>query len=352
MGSFYDSNTYLQDLNVALSHTVEKEKLKNCKILITGATGTIGSFIVDMLLYFNEIYNANITIYIAGRNVLKMKARFSCMNDTRLIYMEYDARDVIRFEVNVDYIIHAAGNAHPSAFNGDPVGTIMENISGTYNLLKLGKNCNAKRMLYISSGEIYGQGDLSLESFEESYAGYMDTMLSRACYPISKRAAENLCASYTKQYALETVIVRQCHTYGPGITETDSRAHAQFIRNVLKNENVVLKSAGSQMRSYNYVADCASAILSVLIKGKTGEAYNIANPNIRITIAQLAKAIAEQAGKEVVFENPGELDLENRTPIAKQVLNTKKLEDLGWKAAFTIDKGIKNTLCILKEIEK
>ena len=125
MGSFYDSNTYLQDLNVALSHTVEKEKLKNCKILITGATGTIGSFIVDMLLYFNEIYNANITIYIAGRNVLKMKARFSCMNDTRLIYMEYDARDVIRFEVNVDYIIHAAGNAHPSAFNGDPVGTIM-----------------------------------------------------------------------------------------------------------------------------------------------------------------------------------------------------------------------------------
>lgn len=245
------------------------------------------------------------------------------------------------------YIIHAAGNAHPAAFNGDPVGTIVGNVNGTYVLLEYARKYGIKRFCYISSGEVYGQGDLTLDSFSEDYNGYLDSMSPRSCYPMSKRAAETLCISYTKQYGLETVIVRPCHTYGPGMTESDNRANVQFIRNVLNGEDIILKSAGTQMRSYCYIADCASAIISCLVKGETAQAYNSANVNARITIAGLAEVVAECAGRKVVFMNPDSIEAANQSPIAKQVLNTEKIEGLGWKGRYSVRKGIMHTLEIL-----
>ena len=234
------------------------------------------------------------------------------------------------------------------AFNTDPVGTLMGNVAGTYALLEYGRSHAAKRFLYISSGEVYGQGNLQFEELEESYCGFIDSLSSRACYPLGKRTVENLCASYSKQYGLETVIVRPCHTYGPGITEEDSRANAQFFRNVLADEDIVLKSEGKQLRSYCYVADCASAMLTVLSYGICGEAYNVANPQARITISGLAEIIAEEAGKRVVYSIPNDFDIANRSPIEKQVLSSKKLEDLGWKGCYDVRKGVRNTLEILK----
>ena len=254
-------------------------------------------------------------------------------------------------DYEVDYVIHAAGNAHPLAFNSDPVGTIIGNIEGTYNLLEYTKAHGGKRFLFVSSGEVYGNGDLSLDEFKEEYLGAIDITSPRSCYPQSKRAVENLCASYSSQYELETVVVRPCHTYGPGITETDSRANAQFIRNALNNEDIIMKSAGNQLRSYNYIADCASGLITVLINGKSGAPYNIANPNVRITIAKLAEIIAKAVNKKVIFADPSVLDIANRTPIAKQVLSSKKLENLGWVPMFNANEGVEHTIKILKECE-
>lgn len=349
---FQTSKTYIADLDTAIQHSVEIEKLKNTSILITGATGTIGSFVTDMLLRYNQSNNAKITVCVAGRNIERLKSRFSYWGDTDFFTVQYDVAEPFLWDMHTDYIVHSAGNAHPAAFNGDPVGTIIGNINGTYTLLEYLRKCGGKRLLYVSSGEVYGQGDLSLDEFEETYAGYLDSTLPRSCYPQSKRASENLCASYSSQYGLETVVIRPCHTYGPEITPSDSRANAQFIRNVLINEDIVMKSAGSQLRSYNYIADCASALLSVLVKGKSGEAYNIANPNVRVTIAELAGIIATTAGKKVVFADPTALDIANRTPIAKQVLSCKKIEALGWSSAFSAETGIKNTLTILSECNR
>lgn len=343
-----DSETYISDLDASVGHALGIEKLREKSVLITGATGTIGSYIADMLISFNKKQDAKIKMYLAGRSIEKLMAMYLCWNDNNLHFVQYDVTTGISFDFQVDYIIHAAGNAHPVAFNGDPVGTIMGNIAGTYNLLEYGRTHETKRFLYVSSGEVYGQGDLSIEEFEEDYAGYVDMLSPRSCYPSSKRTTENLCASYSKQFGLETVVVRPCHTYGPQITPIDSRANAQFIRNVLNNEDIVMKSAGTQLRSYNYIGDCASAIITVLLKGENGQAYNIANPNVRITIAQLAELIAAVGGCKVVFADPSALDIANRTPIAKQVLSTKKLESLGWKGAFSAEVGIKHTIEILQ----
>lgn len=347
--SLYDSQTYLKDLEEAAKNSINLEQIKNKSILVTGATGTIGSFVVDMLLHYNRTDKAGVKVYALGRSINRLAERFGKAKTESLIYVEHDVCNQISFDFPLDYIIHTAGNAHPAAFNGDPVGTIIGNVTGTYSLLEYGRKHGAKRLLYVSSGEVYGQGDLSLNEFEESYSGYLDTMLPRSCYPSSKRTAETLCASYSKQYGLETVIVRPCHTYGPSITASDSRANAQFFRNVINNEDIIMKSAGLQMRSYCYIADCASAIMTVLIAGKSGEAYNIANRNARITIAGLAVVIAEKAGRKVVFTDPNTDDLANRTPIAKQVLSSKKLESLGWEGKYGIKEGISNTLAILQE---
>ncbi|MCD8322107.1 MAG: NAD-dependent epimerase/dehydratase family protein [Oscillospiraceae bacterium] len=346
--NLYKSDTYQADLIASLEATVGKENLTGKRFLITGATGTIGSFLVDMLVRYSTLYNAGITVYAAGRSLVRLEDRFQGIKTENLVFLEYDMTKAVEFKVSVDYVIHAAGNAYPLAFSNDPVGTIVGNIKGTYELLEYSRKSDVKRFLYISSGEVYGQGDLSLDEFEESYGGYVDPTSPRSCYPNSKRTAETLCVSYYKQYGLETLIVRPCHTYGPWVTANDNRANVQFIHNVLRGEDIILNSAGTQMRSYCYVADCASAIMTVLINGTAGEAYNSANPDARVTIADFAQIVAQVAGRKVVFANPTDKDVMERTPIEKQVLSSKKLENLGWQGRYSVPQGVANTLTILQ----
>ena len=342
------SKLYTEDLETTLAHAVDIEKLYGKKVLITGATGTIGSFAADALIHLNQKVKANIRVLLAGRSVEKLQNQFG--NHDNVKYLSYDLNAPIEFDEAIDYVIHAAGNAHPAAFNGDPVGTIVGNIDSTHRLLEYMKNHGGKRCLYVSSGEVYGQGDISLDAFDETYSGYRDILSARSCYSLSKRMTENLCVSYWKQYDIESVIVRPCHTYGPFMTPSDNRAHTQFLHNALSGEDVVMKSAGTQMRSYNYVADCVAGLLTVLVNGNVGEAYNLANPKVRVTIAEFAEKIATAEECKVIFDNPTEADVANRSPIPKQILATEKLESLGWQPAFSIDLGIRHTLDILKEM--
>lgn len=342
------SKLYTEDLETTLAHAVDIEKLYGKKVLITGATGTIGSFAADALIHLNQKVKANIRVLLAGRSVEKLQNQFG--NHDNVKYLSYDLNAPIEFDEAIDYVIHAAGNAHSAAFNGDPVGTIVGNIDSTHRLLEYMKNHGGKRCLYVSSGEVYGQGDISLDAFDETYSGYLDILSARSCYPLSKRMTENLCVSYWKQYDIESVIVRPCHTYGPFMTPSDNRAHTQFLHNALSGEDVVMKSAGTQMRSYNYVADCVAGLLTVLVNGNVGEAYNLANPKVRVTIAEFAEKIATAEECKVIFDDPTEADVANRSPIPKQILATEKLESLGWQPAFSIDLGIRHTLDILKEM--
>lgn len=344
--NLHRSKLYFEDIDRALRHVVGSKKLFGKSVIITGATGTIGSFVADALIRINQQNTANLKVYLAGRDLEKLQMQYEGCSDVG--FLKYDMNSPIEFNIQVDYIIHTAGNAHPAAFNGNPVGTTVGNIESTFELLEYLRKHQGKRLLYVSSGEVYGQGDVSLDAFKEEYVGYVNILSPRSCYSLSKRMTENLCASYWKQYGVETVIVRPCHTYGPYMTSTDNRAHVQFFHNALAGEDIVLKSAGSQMRSYNYVGDCVSALLTVLVNGASGEAYNLANPDARLTIAQFAEKIAKAASQKIIFEAPSSTDIANRSPILKQVLNSKKVEKLGWTPAFSVEDGICHTLNILK----
>lgn len=340
----YKSATYIGDLESSVASVRHIETLRGSSVMITGATGLIGSFLVDMLLTYNRLSDAQIDIYAVGRSRRRLEERFKDVLTEKLHLTEHDVNKTPSFDFRADYIIHAASNAYPAAFRTDPVGTILSNIVGTNYLLDYAKTHHTKRFLFVSSGEVYGQGDPAMEAFYESYSGYVDPTAPRSCYPASKRAAETLCVSYTKQYALDTVIVRPCHTYGPNTTKSDNRANAQFVNNAVAGQDIVLKSAGTQMRSYCFVADCASAILTVLLCGKSCEAYNIANRDARVTIAGFAEAVAKATGRRVLFETPSDSDTAERTAITYAVLDSQKLYDLGWHGKYSVEEGVAHTI--------
>lgn len=342
-----DSSIYVADLRRAARASLNIDALKGASVLITGAGGLIGSFMVDTLVRYNIDTGADIKIYATGRSIERLSERFDGEEYKCVTFVKYDVNEPIDFNYKADYVIHAASNAYPAAFDKDPVGTITGNIIGTKSLLDYCRTVSARRFLFISSGEVYGQAESTVESFDEDYSGYVNPVNPRSCYPASKRAAENMCVAYTKQYGVDTVIVRPCHTYGASATGNDNRANVQFVNNALRGEDIVMKSAGTQMRSYAYVADSVSAILSVLVNGDTGAAYNIANPDVTVTIAGFAQCVADNAGTKLIFANPDETAIAQRSPVTRQVLDTSKLQALGWKGSYSLEEGVKNTLEIL-----
>lgn len=346
---YIKNHIYRQDVAVAVEAVPKAEKLNGKKFLITGATGLIASFIVDLLMYLNTERNAEIKIYALGRKEDRLRQRYvSYQESPWLDFIVQDVCTPLDFSVPVDYIVHAAGNGYPAAFREDPVGTMLPAVVGTYNILEYMRKHQAGRMVYVSSGEVYGQGTEQILAFEESYSGYVDSMDPRSCYPSAKRAAETLCASYYRQYHTQAVVARPAHTFGPNTTARDNRANTQFVRNVISNEDIVLKSSGTQVRSYTYVADCASGILTVLLHGRAGEAYNVANATEKVAVREFAAMAAAAGGRKCVYKAPNETELAERSPILYAALDTAKLQGLGWNSVFSVKTGVEHTLEILR----
>lgn len=336
-------------METAVDHVLDKEKLNGKSVLITGATGMIGSSVVELLFYMNKKYHAGIRIKLAGRNREKMQARFYQFEEGNdYEFLQYDAASEKSVKTTADYLIHGAGNANPAVYTREPVETMLANILGLNHLLKMAVDANSRRLLYISSSEVYGNKKEE-RPYQENDFGYLDILNQRASYPSAKRAAETLCIAYGQEYGLDTVIVRPGHIYGPTITDTDSRASAQFTRNAVNGEDIVMKSAGAQLRSYCYTLDCASAILSVLLRGKTGNAYNISNRNSIVSISEIAEAFAAVSGKNVVYEQPTDAEKKGYNLMLNSSLDASKLEKLGWSAVFSLEQGTRKTVAALKE---
>lgn len=335
---------YLQDVQHISSENLPWEKLAGCNILITGATGLIGGCLVDVLMNHPS---CTCRVYALGRHEERARKRFACYwNNDLFHFIQGDISKPLQQDTTFDYIVHAASNASPNFFKDKPVEVMKANLQGMVNLMEYGLSHQMRRMLYVSSGEVYGEG--SGEPFKETDSGYVDCATSRACYPSSKRAAETLAVSYAEEYGADVVIARPCHTYGPYFTESDNRVYAQFIRNVLRGEDIVLKSPGSQFRSWLYVVDCARALFYILLKGESSQAYNVADEASNATIRQLAEITAHVGNRKVIFDvNHPEA---NSTPIQKALFSTQKLQSLGWKPFFNLESGLYNTITTIETL--
>lgn len=348
----YENKDYMEDIDYVASLDLPWEKLQNRSVLISGATGLVGSCLIDVIMKRNAA-GMNCKVYALGRNEEKAKERFEYATDNPLFhFVPYDiSKPLIRDDIGtVDYVLHLASNTHPLQYSTDPIGTITTNIFGIHNMLSFAEKHNATRCAFASSNEIYGENRGDTEMFDEYYCGYIDSNTLRAGYPESKRCGEALCQAYIKQKGMDIVIPRLTRSYGPTMLMSDTKAISQFIKKAIAGENIVLKSAGTQYYSYTYVADAVSGLLTVLLKGESGEAYNISDVSSDITLKDLAAIIAGLAQKKVVFEIPDEVEAAGYSKATKARLDGTKLQRLGWHPRYDILTGMERTVGILKEI--
>ena len=332
-----------------ISENLEWSRLRGARVMITGAAGLIGSFLTDLMMARNEHHSGQISVAACVRDLDAANKRFSVYSENpNFQLVQYDITKPFSGADGYDLILHTASNASPAQFSKDPVGTLTGLVEGAKNVLDLARTYKA-RVLILSTGEIYGRGAPEDLPFREDFLGWIDVLSSRSCYPSGKRAMETLCAAYGQQYGVDSVIARPCHVYGPTATSRDNRASTQFLNDAVAGRDIVMKSQGLQLRSYLHVADCALALLYILINGAPHQAYNVASPRSVLTIADFAQKCAMTGGTRVVFEQPKELERLGYSPSQPQVLDSSKLQSLGFSARFTPDDGIQNTVDILRE---
>ena len=343
---------YREEINRLIEAGLPYENLYKSNVLIAGASGMIGSALVDTLMVLSESKSLKLNVYALGRDRERLEKRFLSYIDNPYFHIiEQDISEPIVSDIKMDYIVHAASDANPIAYASHPVEVMRANFYGMNNLLEYGRSVSGKRVLYISSGEMYGKLVGTEDGFMEDYVGYVDYSDARSCYPSAKRATEALCQSYIQEYGMDIVIVRPCHIYGPTMTENDTRAVSAFIRNVLHHENIVLRSDGSARRSMCYIMDVIEGLLYVLFLGKNGQAYNISNDKGVASILELAELIANVGKSEIIFDIPSDLEKKGFNRVQKAVLVSEKLKGLGWSNHTDLADGLAKTMSILEKKE-
>lgn len=310
------------------------EQLNNKNILVTGATGLVGSILVKSLLYENEINNRNFRVYAFVRNKNKANKIFEEQLNSNLCLFEGDICSPINIYDSIDYIIHAASVTESKVFVSQPVETLNTTIYGTKNLLEFAKKKSVTSMVYISSMEIYGITDPKLSDVKENDYGYIDPLKARSSYSEGKRIAECLCSAYAHEYKVPVKMTRLAQTFGAGVSKEENRVFAQFAKSIINKQDIVLHTKGESYGNYSYTRDTIAGILIALLKGENGEAYNVCNPNNTMMIKEMAQLVVEtfpEAGINLRYDIPASNVNFGYAPDVKMKLNSEKLQALGWK---------------------
>lgn len=333
-----------QDIQRISEYPLDWAKLEGKTVFVTGATGFIGSYIICALMERVKNHGADIRVAAMVRSVERAQAKFSRYSGlNRIQYVVGDVKDPVCTDIRADYIIHCASNAAPDMYAKDPVGTMQTNFFGTSHLLDYGRKCGCRKFLYVSTIEVYGRTE-ALDTIGEEDFGYISSSNVRSCYPESKKCCENLTICYGHQYGIPVAVGRLSYIYGAGMSKTDSKVCALFAREVAAGHDLVLKSEGKQLRSYTYVSDAITGLLTILLEGKNGESYNIASSTSRITIADMARRYCElfpEKGCCVRFDLPSDYEKQAFSFIANAVMDSTKLESLGWSGRVSLDDGLR-----------
>lgn len=337
-----------EDLEAIATKALTWSELNGKTILVTGATGLIGSQIVKAIACWNRKFAGATRVLAFVRSPAKVRQVFADILDRPEISIVHgDLRAGIAIASPVDFVIHCASITSSSDFVNRPVETIQTATDGTRAVLELAREKQVEGFVFLSSFEVYGMTDPKLEVVTESDFGYLDPMRVRSSYAESKRLAECLCASYAAQYALPVKVARLSQTFGPGIAHDDGRVFAQFARSVMEQSDIVLRTTGETVRNYCYTGDAVAALLLLLVKGAPGEAYNVANPATAISIRDMAELVAArfpQAGIKVVFDLVEDVAKLGYNPTMKIRLHSGKLQHLGWQASCGLGSMFERTI--------
>lgn len=315
--------------SVAAAEFIPWEKLQGTTILVTGATGLIGTSFIKSLDYINTVKKLNIKVLALVRNEAKAVERLAAIIPHGMIrFITGNVENLPAIEDNVDYILHAASQTASKEFVQHAVETMETSVLGTFNLLRLAKEKQCKGFVYLSSMEVYGYPKKG-HKVTENEIGSMTPLDLRNSYPISKVMAEAMCCAYAKEYNVPAMICRLTQTFGPGVHYNDNRIFAYFGRCVKEKKNIVLKTKGETERCYLYTTDAVTAILTIMLKGEPGQAYNAADESTYCSIAEMAERVAADGGIQVEYDIQPEAA--NGFPQTLYMnLDTKALRKLGW----------------------
>ena len=310
-------------------------------VLVTGATGLIGSNLINYLL------DNNYKVIGLVRNIEKAKKKLPENNN--LSFVIGDITEPIDIPDKVDYIVHGASNTSSKAFIDEPVEIINTAIQGTKNMLELAKEKKVNSVVYLSSMEVYGC-PLTDEKIYETHSTNLNTMSVRSSYPESKRMCESLCTAYYKEYGVPVKVIRLTQTFGKGVEYNDSRVFAEFARCAIEGRDIVLHTKGETKRCYLSIDDAVSAIMTVMLNGMNGEAYNAANEETYCSIYEMAQLVAHECADDKISVR---IEIEDESkygfaPVLRMNLDTSKLRLLGWKA----NKSLINMYFVLMEYFK
>lgn len=333
--------------NILVNTKINWKNFKNKSFLITGANGFIASYIINLLIYLNYYKKFNIRVILLTRNKKKIKDKFINRNTSKFIKVfQHDLVKKVQIKGKIDYVFHSASQASPKFYLKSPISTISPNVFGTFNILNLCKKKKIKSFLYFSSGEVYGKSNQKLV---EDMLHKTPTLDVRSCYIQSKKMGETICYSFFKEKKIPAKIIRIFHTYGPGMDLDDGRVMMDFVKEIIRNKKIIIKSSGKQKRSFCYIGDMISAIFLILIKGKNGEAYNAANPKEFFSIKSLAKKIAKKNNAiKIIYKKRNKRDFYTDSNIDRVNPNIKKISDLGFTAQTTVENGFSRTIQYFK----
>lgn len=336
---------YINQINKSLNSILNKEKLFNKTILVTGASGLIGRGIVKALSALNAVNNSCIKIVACGRDEKKLAEIFNECNDKNIVTFVYDINKAIDAEIQIDYVIHCAAITQSSLFASSPKEVLFDNIIALKNLLDFSAKKQVSRFLFLSSQEVYGQPYNWQKRFREDDLGYLNLSDTRSIYPYTKRLGELMCAAYAKQDNLDYVCIRLGKVFGPDFANGDKRIGADFLQKAALGENLILNTKGNQKISFCYIIDAVTAILSVLTAGNSGETYNAA-PCSAVTVYEFATLCA-QAGNVKAEVKESKVDL-GYSKVSHIVQNFDKIKALGYVPCYTVKSGLQSAISILR----
>lgn len=309
-------------------------KLDGRVLLLTGATGLIGSTLICFLADCCKKQQISVKVVAVVRDLARANRLFAeqLQSGFDLTFLLGDVEHPIEVSGPVDYIVHAASQTSSQAFVQTPVETIRTALTGTENLLRLAADKKVSGMVYLSSMEVYGAPDTDRKITEHEPTD-LDTMVIRNSYPESKRMCESLCAAYAGEYGVPVKVLRLTQTFGPGVNYQDKRVFAEFARCALEGRDIVLHTLGKTKRNYLFTQDAATAILVALLSDVAGEAYNAANEDTYCSIYEMAELVAQHAAAapiQVRCEVADDLNQYGYAPTLHMNLDTAKLRALGW----------------------
>jgi nucleoside-diphosphate-sugar epimerase len=343
----YTNQIVQKDLQEITQAPINWTEFEGKTILITGANGMLATYLAYTFLYLVKERGVKLKVLALSRSKAKSEILYKdFMGQSYFTIIEQDIVAPINYAGAVDYIFHLAGNASPYAITHEPTDILRSNLIGTFNVMDFARAKKSKRVFFASTREVYGE--VVSDSLSEDAFGRLDPLDNRSCYPESKRAAESILRSYHLQYGIDCVIARIAHSYGPGMKlENDGRVMADFIKNAVQGEDIVLTSDGSAIRAFCYISDAVVSMLLLLLNGTAGAAYNLANETEPYPIRDVANMVAKSNhGKEVevVFAKGQPASQGGYCKYPRVALDTSKIESLGFSPQVKLREGIHRTL--------